>query len=44
MESVVRLEPRVDSVINTLVTKLDQLCGQTIDLGFWLQMFAFGIM
>jgi hypothetical protein len=44
MESVVNLEPRVDVAIKALVEKLDEQCGHYIDLGPWLQFFAFGIV
>lgn len=42
MESMIHLEPRVDETLNTLLQKLDQLQGQTVDLAQWLQIFAFG--
>lgn len=44
MESMVHLEPRIDVVIKALIEKLDELCGHTIDLGDWLQFFAFGLL
>lgn len=42
MDSMVYLEPKINAVVESLTKKLDQLCGQTIDLGDWLQFFAFG--
>ncbi len=43
MESMIHLEPKVDDVIVALLEKLDELPGQIIDLGPWLQWFAFGM-
>ena len=44
MDSIVHLEPKIDGVIQCLVGKLDEMCGQTFDLGDWLQYFAFGLL
>lgn len=42
MDSMVYLEPKVDLVISQMVEQLDKINGQTIDLGLWLQLYAFG--
>ncbi|GME65706.1 hypothetical protein N7449_011801 [Neofusicoccum parvum] len=44
MDSMVYLEPKINAVVESLTKKLDQLCGQTIDLGDWLQFFAFDVI
>ena len=41
MNSMVHLEPNVNSVITSMVQKLDGLSGM-IDFGNFLQLFAFG--
>ncbi|KAI1503903.1 cytochrome P450 [Biscogniauxia marginata] len=43
MESMIHLEPKVDSVIQLMLGKLDERLGETVDLGFWLQLFAFDV-
>jgi hypothetical protein len=43
MDSMVLLEPKVDIVISQMIGQLDKLDGETIDLGFWLQLYAFGM-
>lgn len=43
MVSMVHLEPKVDDSIAALLEKLYILIGEEIDLGVWLQLFAFGI-
>lgn len=43
MHSMVLLEPKVDIVISQMVDHLDKIDGETIDLGFWLQLYAFGM-
>lgn len=42
MDSMVHLEPKVDLVISQMVEQLDKISGQTINLGLWLQLYAFG--
>lgn len=42
MDSMVHLEPKVDLVIEQMVEQLDKISGQTIDLGLWMQLYAFG--
>ncbi|KAI0007011.1 cytochrome P450 [Xylariaceae sp. FL0662B] len=44
MDSMIYLEPHVDSLINTLVERLGGFTGQTIDLGYWMQLFAFDVV
>ncbi|KAJ5455519.1 cytochrome P450 family protein, partial [Penicillium daleae] len=44
MDSMVYLEPKVDLVISEMVEQLDKVNGQTIDLGLWLQLYAFNII
>lgn len=46
MQSAVQLEPEVDSLIKTLLGKLDDFAAssQVIDLGYWLQLFAFDVI
>ncbi|KAB8253313.1 cytochrome P450 [Aspergillus flavus] len=41
MSSMVHFESKVNVVIETLIHKLEARCGKTIDLGHWLQMWAF---
>lgn len=43
MSSMVHFESKVNVVIETLIHKLEARCGKTIDLGHWLQMWAFGV-
>lgn len=43
MDSMVYLEPKVDLVISQMVEQLDKISGQTINLGLWLQLYAFGM-
>jgi cytochrome P450 len=43
MDSMVHLEPNVDLVISQMVEQLDKINGRTIDLGLWLQLYAFGM-
>lgn len=42
LESMIQLEPRVDETVQALLSKFDELKGQTIDLAQWFQLFAFG--
>lgn len=42
MDSMLHLEPKVDGSIATFLKQLDALVGKEIDIGFWLQLFAFG--
>ncbi|KAJ8127654.1 hypothetical protein O1611_g5983 [Lasiodiplodia mahajangana] len=46
MESTMRLEPQIDELIATLLKKFDDVAfsRQTIDLGYWLQLFAFDVI
>lgn len=42
MAALVDLEPHVDDTIRHLCTKLEAMQQASIDLGYWLQLFAFG--
>ncbi|KAI0597880.1 cytochrome P450 [Biscogniauxia sp. FL1348] len=44
MESMIHLEPKVDGVIRLLLEKLDAKIGENVDLGLWLQLFAFDVV
>ncbi|KAK4646039.1 hypothetical protein QC761_206840 [Podospora bellae-mahoneyi] len=47
MSNLVEFEPHVDTTIRFFLTKLDEISakdGQTVDLGTWLQWFAFDVM
>ncbi|KAI0882395.1 cytochrome P450 [Annulohypoxylon maeteangense] len=44
MDSMVYLEPHVDTVINALVDRLKAFHGQPIDLGYWMQLFAVDVI
>lgn len=47
MSNLVEFEPHVDTTICFFLTKLDEISakdGQTVDLGTWLQWFAFDVM
>ncbi|KAI0200766.1 cytochrome P450 [Astrocystis sublimbata] len=45
MESILRLEPQIDELVRSLLDKLDAVAATStsnvIDLGYWLQLFAF---
>lgn len=43
MDSIRKLEPAVNEVIGILMAKLKELEGQDIDLGYYLQAYAFGL-
>ncbi len=42
MDTMVNLEPMIDELIIDLLRKLRELQGQRIDLGHWVQLYAFG--
>ena len=42
MESLKTLEPGVKDSVSHFLAKMKQLQGQAIDMGVWLQLFAFG--
>ncbi|KAI5917092.1 cytochrome P450 [Camillea tinctor] len=44
MESMIHLEPKVDSMIRLFLEKLDTKIGETFDIGTWFQLFAFDII
>ncbi|KAI1465333.1 cytochrome P450 [Daldinia caldariorum] len=41
MDSITYLEPQVNSVLVSLVNRLRGIRAQPIDLGYWIQLFAF---
>lgn len=43
MDSIAYLEPQVDTVLKTFVDQLRAIRVQPINLGYWMQLFAFGI-
>ncbi|KAL1888261.1 hypothetical protein Sste5346_009653 [Sporothrix stenoceras] len=44
MTNLVSFEPYVDTTIAALLRQLEARAGQTVDLGAWLQFFAFDVM
>ena len=42
MESLKTLEPGVKDSVSLFLAKMKQLQGQAIDMGVWVQLFAFG--
>ncbi|GAP85089.2 putative cytochrome P450 family protein [Rosellinia necatrix] len=46
MESTKRFEPLINELTETLLEKLDNFAtsSQTIDLGFWIQLYAFDVI
>ncbi|KAH9825681.1 Cytochrome-P450 [Teratosphaeria destructans] len=44
MDSMVKLEPAVEQTLLKVLKKLDALCGREIDLGAWLQLYAFDVI
>lgn len=42
MTSLKELEPYVDSAIQVFLGKLGGMLGRTVDLGNWVQLYAFG--
>ncbi|KAI0441523.1 cytochrome P450 [Xylaria telfairii] len=46
MESMLRLESQMDELVTTLLGKFDDVAfsKQTIDLSYWLQLFAFDVV
>lgn len=42
MESLKDLEPYVDDAVNVFLKKMSEVEGQKIDMGNWVQLFAFG--
>ncbi len=43
MEALRDLEPYVDKAVNVFLNNMDQREGQVIDMGTWVQLFAFGM-
>ncbi|KAI0528350.1 cytochrome P450 [Xylaria digitata] len=46
MESTMKLESQIDELVTPLLKKLDEVAStkDTIDLGYWLQLFAFDVI
>ncbi|KAI1798728.1 cytochrome P450 [Daldinia bambusicola] len=44
MDSITYLEPQVHSVLVSLVDRLRGIRAQPIDLGYWIQLFAFDVI
>jgi cytochrome P450 len=42
MEALRDLEPYVDNAVKVFVEKMNESLGQVIDMGNWVQLFAFG--
>lgn len=42
MDSLKDLEKYVDDALSYFISKLHEMQGNEIDLGVWLQLFAFG--
>ncbi|KAF2165914.1 hypothetical protein M409DRAFT_55282 [Zasmidium cellare ATCC 36951] len=44
MDSLRMLEPYVDNAVNVFMNEMTKRTGQTIDMGNWLQLFAFDVI
>lgn len=44
MTSLKELEPYVDNAIQVFLAKLGGMLGGQVDLGNWVQLFAFGVV
>ncbi|KAI2782496.1 cytochrome P450 [Daldinia loculata] len=44
MDSIAYLEPQVDTVLKTFVDQLRAIRVQPINLGYWMQLFAFDVI
>jgi len=44
MESLKDLEPYVNQAIETFKLRMDEKQGGSVDLGKWVQLFAFGML
>jgi len=44
MESLKDLEPYVNQAIETFKFRMDEEQGGSVDLGKWVQLFAFGML
>jgi cytochrome P450 len=42
MSSMEKQEPRVDEVLEALITHLEKMDGKPVNMGLWAQLFAFG--
>ena len=43
MDNLKNLEPYVDATISNFISKMKRKQGTCIDMGKWLQLFAFGM-
>jgi len=43
MESLKDLEEYVDDSIQVFLTRMEEMQGKSIDMGKWVQLFAFGM-
>ncbi|KAF6802045.1 cytochrome P450 oxidoreductase [Colletotrichum sojae] len=44
MSSLKELEPYVDSAIHFFLNKMDSMVGRTVDMGKWVQLYAFDVI
>lgn len=42
MSSLKELEPYVDDALHVFLGKMKSMAGQSVDMGYWFQLFAFG--
>lgn len=42
MDSLKDLEIYVDDAVSHFITKLGEMQGQNVNMGLWVQLFAFG--
>lgn len=42
MDSLKDLEKYVDDAVDVFMTKMQEMQGQSVDMGLWVQLFAFG--
>jgi len=43
MDSLKELEPYVDDAIDVFLTRMRERQGQVVDMGLWVQLYAFGV-
>lgn len=43
MDSLKDLEPYVENAVSHFMNKMEEFEGESINLGEWLQLFAFGL-
>ena len=42
MDSLRDLEQYVDDAVDVFMTKMKEMQGQSVNMGLWVQLFAFG--